>query len=151
MVDIHHEAVADVPIEVAYAYVDDPSNVPEWMFGISAFDPVDPAKAHGLGAVFDSVFAVKPVKLKTRVEITGWAENELIELKSISGFTNSSTWRFEPLGPTQTKVSVTFSYELPGGIAGKALGKVIEPVIALTVRQSDANLRKHMAAAYAAR
>lgn len=149
MVEIRHEGIAEAPLSVAYAYVDDPANVPDWMFGIGTFEAVDPALPHGLGAVYDAAFQVKPVKLSSRVEITGWKENELIELTSIKGFTNSSAWRFEADGPDRTKLSVVFSYELPGGLAGKALGKVIEPVIALTVRQSDANLRKNIAAAYA--
>lgn len=150
MVDIHHEGIAEAPLSVAYAYVDDPDNVPTWMFGISTFTPVDPATPRGLGAVYDASFQVKPVKLSSRVEITGWEQDALIELTSIKGFKNSSTWRFEADGPERTKLSVTFSYELPGGIAGKAMGKVIEPVIALTVKQSDANLRKHIAEVYAA-
>lgn len=151
MVAIHQRFVAEAPLSAAFAYIDDAKNVPTWMFGVKKFEPVDPAKPSGPGAIFDATFQVKAVKLSSRVEITAWKANELIELTSIKGFKNSSSWRFEADGPERTTISVTFSYELPGGIAGKAFGKAVEPVIALTVKQSDANLRKHIAEAYAAR
>ncbi|MEO9140125.1 MAG: SRPBCC family protein [Jatrophihabitans sp.] len=148
MVDIHHEGFAEAPLSVAFAYIDDTSNVPDWMFGISKFHAVDPANDHGLGAVYEGIFEVRPVKLKSVVEVTAWELDVHIELTSIKGFKNSSTWRFTAAGPTRTKLQVTFSYELPGGLAGRALGRVMEPIVALSVRHSDAALRKHIEAAY---
>ncbi|MGI8678957.1 MAG: hypothetical protein ACR2LX_09770 [Jatrophihabitans sp.] len=44
-----------------------------------------------------------------------------------------------------------FSYELPGGLAGKALGKAMEPIVGMSVRHSDAALRKNIEAAHRAR
>ena len=149
MVEIHHQGFAEAPVGVAFGYVDDYRNVPTWMFGVSRFEPVDPDCVQGLGSVFDAVFQVKPVSLKTRVEITGWRQDELIELTSIKGFRNSSSWRFEPAADGGTILHVTFGYELPGGLAGKALGRAIEPVMNLTVRQTDAALRKHIEAQHA--
>ena len=42
-----------------------------------------------------------------------------------------------------------FSYFLPGGLAGRAMGKALEPIVALSVRHSDAALRKNIEALYA--
>ncbi|SHG25882.1 Polyketide cyclase / dehydrase and lipid transport [Jatrophihabitans endophyticus] len=145
MVHLHHDGIAEAPVAVAFAYIDDPAHVPTWMFGVERFEVRDPATPRGLGAVFDATFHVKPVKLASRVEITQWEQDRLIALTSIKGFSNSSVWRFEPDGPDRTKISVEFSYDLPGGIAGKALGRAVEPVVAMSVRHSDAALRKHIA------
>ena len=135
---------------MAFAYVDDYRNVSSWMFGISRFEPHGELE-HGLGAVYDSTFQVPPVKLNSRVEITDWKQDELLELTSVKGFTNASVWRFEADGPERTRVSVVFSYQLPGGLAGKVMGKALEPIIAQSVRRSESNLRAGIEAAARAR
>jgi uncharacterized membrane protein len=148
MVDIHHQGACDAPLEVAFAYLDDYRNATDWMFGLAKFVPTGD-KDHGLGAKFDGTFAVRPVKLHSTIEVTEWEQDEVIAFKSIKGFANESTWRFRADGPTHTKVDVKFSYFLPGGLAGRALGRALEPIVALSVRHSDAALRKNIEARYA--
>jgi uncharacterized membrane protein len=149
MVDIHHEGSAEAPLHVAFAYIDDYRTTPDWMFGLAKFEPVGELD-HGQGAVFDGTFQVKPVKLHSTVECTEWEENRLIAFTSIKGFSNRSRWRFEAAGETTTKVVVDFTYELPGGLAGKALGKALEPIVAMSIRHSDAALRKNIEERWAA-
>jgi hypothetical protein len=149
MVDIHHEGVSEAPLSVAFAYLDDYRNATDWMFGLAKFEPAG-KQDQGLGAIFDGTFQVKPVKLSSTIEITAWEQDALIAFKSIKGFPNKSTWRFTADGPSRTKVTVIFSYELPGGLAGRALGRALEPIVALSVRHSDAALRKNIEAAFAA-
>ena len=149
MVDIHHEGHAHAPLSVAFAYIDDYRTTPEWMFGLAQFRPVGELD-QGLDAVFEGTFQVKPVKLQSTVKITAWEQDKLIRMESIKGFVNRSTWRFEALNDTETRVLVDFTYELPGGLAGKALGKALEPIVALSIRHSDAALRKNIEAKYAA-
>jgi uncharacterized membrane protein len=149
MVDIHHDGVCDAPLDVAFAYLDDYRNAPTWMFGLSRFEPAAGRPDQGLGSAFDATFAVKAVKIKSTIEVTEWVRDEVIAFHSIDGFTNWSTWRFAADGPERTRISVVFSYELPGGLAGKALGRMLEPVIALTVRDSDKALRRNVAEHYA--
>lgn len=146
MVDIHHEGVAAAPRQVAFAYIDDYRTTTDWMFGLSSFRPAPGEPEHGLGAVFDAVFSVKPVKLKSTIRVTEWEQDSLLAFESTDGFRNWSTWRFVEEDATHTRVIVDFSYELPGGLAGKALGRALEPVVALSVRHSDATLRKNIEA-----
>jgi uncharacterized membrane protein len=143
MVDIHYEGSCAAPVDVAFGYVDDYRNATKWMFGLSEFAPVGD-KEHGLGAVFRGTFHVKPVKLHSTVECTDWKQDEVIAFESIKGFKNSSIWTFTADGPAHTKVSVHFSYELPGGLAGRAMGKALEPIVAVSVRHSDEALRKQI-------
>jgi uncharacterized membrane protein len=147
MVDIHHEGTCAAPIDVAFSYVDDYRNATDWMFGLSAFEPVGD-KDHGLGSVFDGTFSVKPVKLSSTIEVTEWEQDAVIAFESRKGFKNSSTWRFVAVGPAETKIVVTFSYELPGGLAGRVLGKALEPIVALSVRHSDEALRRAIEARF---
>ncbi|MDT4916353.1 MAG: hypothetical protein QOH89_1053 [Pseudonocardiales bacterium] len=148
MVDIHHEGSCAAPVDVAFGYVDDYRNTTKWMFGLAEFTPAGD-KDHGLGAVFNGTFQVKPVKLHSTVECNDWKQDELIAFKSVTGFKNSSVWRFVADGPAKTKVLVHFNYELPGGIAGRALGKVLEPIVAMSIRHTDEALRKQIEAQYA--
>jgi uncharacterized membrane protein len=147
MVDIRHEGSCAAPLNVAFSYVDDYRNATRWMFGLAAFSP-EGDKDHGLGAVFNGTFQVKPVKLHSTVKCTDWEQDELIAFESIKGFKNSSVWRFTATGPTTTKIEVRFSYELPGGLAGRALGKALEPIISISVRHSDEALRTQIEQRY---
>lgn len=149
MVDIHHEGITKAPLSVAFAYIDDYRTTPQWMFGLADFQPMG-AKDQGLDSVFDGTFQVKPVKLHSTVKITAWEQDKLIKMESVKGFVNRSTWRFEAVSDTETKILVDFTYELPGGLAGRAMGKALEPIVALSIRHSDAALRKHVEERYAA-
>lgn len=141
MVDIHHEAVCAAPLDVAFAYIDDWRLATQWMFGLAEFAPVG-AIEHGLGAQYDATFAVRPVKLHSRIRVTEWQQDAVLGFVSVQGFVNSSTWRFFADGPERTRVVIRFTYELPGGLPGRALGRALEPVAALSVRQTDHALRR---------
>lgn len=150
MVDIRHTGICEAPLDVAFSYLDDYRNATSWMFGLARFEPAG-ALEQGLGAIFHGTFQVKPVRLHSTVAVTAWEPESVIAFESIKGFTNSSTWQFFADGPATTRIEVRFSYELPGGLAGRALGKALEPIVALSVRQSDEALRKNIAAAFRAR
>jgi uncharacterized membrane protein len=143
MVDIHHEGSCAAPVDVAFAYVDDYLNATDWMFGLSRFEPVG-EQVQGKGAIFDATFQVKPVKLHSTIEVSEWEQDGLIAFESVKGFRNWSRWQFAADGPSHTKISVVFSYELPGGLAGKALGRVLEPIVMLSLRHSDEALRREI-------
>lgn len=145
MVDIHHEGSCAAPLDVAFAYLDDYRNATTWMFGLAAFTPAGELDC-GLGAVFTGTFQVKPVKLTSTIEVTEWEQDRVIAFESIKGFRNWSTWHFAADGPERTVIRVTFSYELPGGLAGRALGKALEPIVAVSVRHSDEALRREIEA-----
>jgi len=150
MVHIHHEGTCAAPRSVAFGYVDDYRTTTDWMFGLAAFVPTGP-KDQGLGSVFDAKFSVKPITLNSTVECSAWQDQELIAFTSIKGFVNRSSWRFVELAAEETKLVVDFEYELPGGLAGKALGRALEPIVALSIRHTDHALRKHIEERYAAR
>lgn len=146
---IHHSAVADVPIDVAFAFVDDRHTVPNWMFGITRFEPAG-KQEHGLGAVFDVTMTIGPKALKSVVRVTEWIQDEVIAIESVKGMSNASRWHFEPVGDGQTRLTVDFHYNLPGGLAGKALSTIVEPVVGGAIRLTEAKLRAQVEAHHAA-
>lgn len=150
MVEIRHEGSCAAPLEVTFAYVDDYRNTPNWLWGLARFEPVGD-KHHGPDAVFEGTYHVKPVKLSSTIRVTQWQENEVIAFESIKGFPTRSTWRFRADGAERTHISVVFGYDLPGGLAGKALGRALEPIVGLSVRHSDAALRRQIEEQHAAR
>lgn len=148
MVHIQHTSTCRAPIDVAFGYIDDYRTAPEWMFGLSKFEPIGD-KDHGLGAVYDGSMKLGPKTLHSTVEVTGWEQDKLIALDSIKGFVNQSTWHFTSRGPEETELKVDFTYELPGGLAGRALGRVIEPFISIAIKHTEHTLRDNVERLYA--
>ncbi|MGB3696642.1 MAG: SRPBCC family protein [Gordonia sp. (in: high G+C Gram-positive bacteria)] len=142
MGEVTHEAVVNGPRDQVFAYVNDYANVPEYFFGVSRFTPTTD-RTEGLGAVFETALKVGPKELKSTVECTGWVENELIQLESISGFGADSTWTFADGEQAGTTVlTVRFGYTLPGGLAGKVLGGLIGPFAEQAVRHTESRVRE---------
>ncbi|MGC0366081.1 putative membrane protein [Rhodococcus sp. 27YEA15] len=143
MIHVRHTAVAAVPVEIAFSYIDDYRNVPTWMFGVSNFTPIGEFD-QGLGATFDAAIQIGPTTLDTTLEVTEWERNRIITLSSLSGVSNSSTWEFSAVSETQTELTVDFAYKLAGGLAGKTLGLLVGPFVDTAVKNSEETLRRKL-------
>ena len=150
MIHVRHTAVAAVPVDVAFDYIDNYRNVPTWMFGVSEFTPFGEFD-QGLGATFDAAMQIGPSTLRSKLEVTEWEKNRIIKLSSLGGVSNSSTWEFAAIDDSKTELSVDFAYKLPGGIAGKALGRLIGPFVENAVKNSEETLRHSLEVQFAAR
>ncbi|WP_416062058.1 SRPBCC family protein [Rhodococcus indonesiensis] len=143
MIHIRHSAVAEVPVDVAFAYLDDHRTVPEWMYGVHRFEPVG-SQVNGIGAIFDVTMQIGPKGLDSRLAIVDWELDRRIVLDSIAGFRTSSWWELADLGDGRVRLDVDFAYQLPGGLAGRALGKLVEPVVSTAIRQTEQALRSNL-------
>ena len=123
-----------------FAYVEDYRSVPDWMFGVTHFRPVTD-HVSGLGATYDACMKIGPKSLKSTLRVTEWVENEIVVLRSIAGFDVETGWRFTDGEGGLTVVDVNFDYRLPGGLAGRALGSLIEPVVGQAVKHTESALR----------
>ncbi|QRY61104.1 SRPBCC family protein [Gordonia sp. PDNC005] len=128
------------PREQVFAYVDDYRNVPDWMFGVTRFTPVTDQTC-GLGATYQATMKIGPKNLDSTLRVTEWEEGRVLVLTSIAGFDVQTGWRFADGDDGTTVVDVNFDYELPGGIAGRVLGAIIEPVVGQAVKQTESALR----------
>ncbi|MCF8571372.1 SRPBCC family protein [Gordonia sp. HY002] len=136
MPGVHHTVRTRVPRDEVFAYVDDPVTVPDWMFGVTEFEPTTD-QGRGLGAVYDAVMKIGPKSLASTLEVTSWTEDEELILTSVAGFGVVTSWRFSDADDGSTVVDVHFDYRLPGGLAGRVLGSIIEPVVGQGVRQTE--------------
>lgn len=139
-IHIHKETECAAPVEKVFAYVADYRNTPDWLYGISKFVPTTELD-YGLGSVFEGSMNLG-VTLHSTVEVTKFEEGRMFEFESIKGFKNASHWTFEASSPTTTLIKADVQYELPGGLAGKALGKAIEPFVKIAVKHSSEHLAK---------
>ena len=126
---IEHSAVTEAPRERAFAYLDDYRTVPSWMFGVRSFVPVSD---------------VVPKVLRSTLEVTDWIENQSLTLSSVEGLATTSTWSFTDTDDGGTRLDVEFSYSFPGGLAGRALGALVEPVVGQAIRHTESSLRKEL-------
>ena len=137
-ITVTNEHRVRAPLAQTFAFVDDHRNVPDWMHGVERFDPVD-GRDHGLGALFDVVMHVG-VPIRTRLEVTGWEQDALLEFHSVTGFRTESRWTFEALGADETLVTSRITYHLPFGPAGRVMGKVMEPAVSRASERSSSEL-----------
>ncbi|EON31777.1 polyketide cyclase/dehydrase [Gordonia terrae C-6] len=143
---VRHQARIDGPREKVFSYVDGYQNVSEYLFGVTRFEPTTD-QTSGLGATFAVSMEVGPKTLNSVVKCTEYVENELITLEAIEGFAANTTWRFADAdGGSATDMDVEFTYTLPGGMAGKLLGKVVGPFAAQAVRQTETTIGKKVRA-----
>ena len=137
MARVGSEHVTDAPLENVFAYIADSSNVPQWFYGVQAFEPLTEL-TRGLGSKYAITMNIgRPVTAK--FECTEFVENELIAVQTFDGPRASSRWTFQREG-TGTRIRGDFDYTLPGGVAGAALGRLAKPFIAVAIKQTTKNL-----------
>lgn len=135
---VRHQAIIDAPRNRVFEYVNDYRNVPDYMDGITSFEPTTDV-TEGLGAVFEAELNLGPKVLESTVEVTEWVRDEIIALDSVAGFRADTHWRFAD-ADGGTEMQVEFTYSLPGGLAGRALGALLGPFAAQAIKRTEANL-----------
>jgi uncharacterized membrane protein len=135
---VEHSVEIAAPVAQVFAYVDDFSNVKDWMYGLHSIEPVGEQR-HGVGATYDGVMKLG-VSLSSRVRCTAYEPARLIELTSIRGIKNTQRWTFTDLGGDRTRVEASISYTLPGGPAGKVIENAVKPFIAIAIKHTSEQL-----------
>jgi uncharacterized membrane protein len=149
MPEIHHRGDIGVPAELAWTYISHLARCPEWLFGVTEMVATG-EQTRGVGAQFAGTFQVKPITLHATADVVGWTEREAITMRSVKGFPMEITLRVVPLSATETRLIAAVEYDLPGGVAGKALGRALGPIFSTAVRRADASLRMRLLELHAA-
>ncbi|WP_067571531.1 SRPBCC family protein [Nocardia acidivorans] len=131
--------------ESAFAYVNDYRHLPKFINEITDFEPLT-AQTEGVDATFDGTIGLGPVKLHSTIKIVRHEPGYAIGVRSIKGFEIESTFLFHDKGEESCTIDAIVDYRVPGGIAGKLLGKTIEPFVKLAVKSSTHNLVTQVAA-----
>ncbi|WP_054811613.1 SRPBCC family protein [Nocardia arizonensis] len=125
--------------ESAFRYVNDYRNLPRFLHGVQSFTPVG-EQIEGVGAAFDGHIKLGPASLRSRVRVNRWEEDFAIGITSVEGFEVCSTFLFHVEGDDLCTIDAIVDYRVPGGLAGRALGRTIEPFVKITVRHTTDNL-----------
>jgi uncharacterized membrane protein len=130
------------PVGAVFDYVDEHSNTTKYMKDLTKWKPVGP-NSHGKGAKFAVAMKAGPMTLSSVVDITTWTQNTAIGWTSVEGFKQKGKWTFAPRGDG-TQATFDMEYELPGGIAGRMVSRVAEPIVRGNIEQSVRNLRSQV-------
>lgn len=132
----------DVPVRAAFTYVDDWTNASVFTQDLIRWEPAGDQTA-GLGASFHAALKLGPTTQESTLEITSYEQDAVIGWEPRDGFPQRGTYTFAPSGDG-TQVSLEISFDLPGGIAGRILGKTIEPAAKQNVTKTLANLKREL-------
>ncbi|MFF0816695.1 SRPBCC family protein [Rhodococcus sp. NPDC003318] len=134
-------APCDAPVEVAWDYFSDHRNAVKYMHGMVSYTPTGPLDKCA-GATFDGAMKLGPSTMKSTVETVTWEENSLAVYKSTQGVNLTTTYRFRKVDDDRCEVEVEMFFELPGGVAGRAMEKAIEPIVRSNANQTRDNMTR---------
>ncbi|APE38059.1 hypothetical protein BOX37_05900 [Nocardia mangyaensis] len=147
---MERHSTIEAPIEFTFRFVADYTNVPNWMFGITAFHPCGEQDA-GPGATFDTSFSSGVASAQFQLTAAEWRADELIVLESVSGPYVRAAFAFAAHDPDATRLHVTITYPVTGGVAGRLLKRVSDAIANTAIRHVETSLRREVLAAYALR
>ncbi|WP_405487318.1 SRPBCC family protein [Nocardia sp. NBC_00511] len=151
----HFKYASDVgaPVEVAFTYTDNHQFVPDWAFGVVAFEPIGDSD-HGAGAVFAATLRVGFWHPTVECEITEYRRNAVIEYtlrRRRTGKPASAgselcviTLRFDPLGYGRAVLTSETDYRTPPGLTGKLWSKLLHAIVQATVGRTESQLRREI-------
>lgn len=103
----------------------------------------------GTGATFDTAVHLGPTTLRLRVEVTDWLDNSTVTLRAVKGIEGTIRWDFAAVDESTTRITATVDYRVPGGLAGRALDRIIQAFVGPAIRHTEKHLREHLDRAYA--
>jgi len=139
MVQIRTTGIIERSAADVFAYLADYRRMHEWVFGITTVEPVGETD-YGPGAVFEGSVDLGPKTLSSTARISDWEQDRRIGLDSLSGFEFTATMRLEPEADDRTALDFELLYATSGGVAAKAFGRTIEPLLALAARVTTSKL-----------
>jgi uncharacterized membrane protein len=125
----------DCPVRTVYDQWTQFEEFPRFMDGVKQVTQLDDTHVHWHAEIWGK-------DKEWDAEITEQVPDQRISWKSISGDApNAGTVRFEPLGPSRTKVRLVMAYEPQGAVesAGDALG-----LLGARVQSSVNNFKKYI-------
>lgn len=137
MPDLNSSIEIAAPAEAVFDFVDDWRNTMKYLHGLKKWEPLDPARTNGVGTHFKVAMGAGPVNIDGEMEIVEHERPNRIAFRSVKGMKASGTWTFTP-SDGGTRVDLRNTVEIPGGIAGRLIRKVVE---AQGQRDLDASLR----------
>jgi uncharacterized membrane protein len=134
----------EAPVDTVFAYVNEWTNAQKFTQDLVKWEPVGD-NTTGLGAQFRAAMKMGPTTQESTLEITQHEPGSRLGWEPRDGFSQRGLYTFASTGDG-TEVSFEVSFDLPGGLAGRTLGKVIEPVAKQNVGKTLKNLKREVEA-----
>lgn len=141
----HIKYASDVgaPVEVAFTYTDNHLFVPDWMFGVAAFEPAGDLD-RGLGATFVATPRLALWHPEIACEITEYRRNVMIGYTLRGRLSGTLTLRFDPLGYGRSVLTSEADYAAPRGVLGRLCAGAVEAAVRSALRRTEAQLRREI-------
>jgi uncharacterized membrane protein len=138
MAEINKEITIDAPIDKIFAYIKEPSNLPEiWP---SLIQITDETLLPNGGYSFGWSYKMSGVILKGKGECTDLAPNQWLIVKTKGAIESTITFTFR-LKEKQTRVTLTIEYRTPLPILNRLGSKIVEKMNEQETDLILANLR----------
>jgi uncharacterized membrane protein len=109
------------PVEKVFAYVSDPTNLPEWMGSLSEVTDVT---GSGVGQHYHWKYNMVGIPLRGESTITELVPNERLATESKAGVENTFTFALTP-HESGTKLDLELDYTIPIPVLGKLAEQLV--------------------------
>ncbi|MBB5913823.1 hypothetical protein BJY24_002690 [Nocardia transvalensis] len=160
---IRYASDVGAPVEVAFTYTDNHVFVPDWMFGVVAFEPVGEA-GHGPGALYTATVRLGMWRSTVECVITEYRHNAVIgytlrrrrpgkaapahidpdPAEPAGPVLGTLTLRFDPLGYGRAVLTSEADYRPARGVLGRLGSRAIDAAVHAAVRRSESQLRREI-------
>jgi uncharacterized protein YndB with AHSA1/START domain len=147
---IRYASDVAAPVDVAFAYVEDPDHVPEWMFAVTRFEPAGPVRT-GIGAVYHATMRLGPLHHDFRAEVTEYRRNAVVGLTCRHGRHGllgalrsgcTQVYRFDPLGIGRSVLTVEMDWVDHAGPVGRLADRLGAALAVRLARRTERALRE---------
>jgi uncharacterized membrane protein len=116
MAKITKSVTINAPVEKVYAFMSEPTNLPEIWPSMVEVKDVQPSPAGGYN--FSWVYKMAGVRFDGASETTEAIPNQRVVTKSTKGIESTFVWMYEP-GDGGTKLTLEVEYTVPIPLVGK--------------------------------
>jgi uncharacterized membrane protein len=121
MPKLNNSVNISAPVERVFAYVSDPTNLPEWMGSLSEVTDVT---GSGVGQHYNWKYNMVGIPLRGDSTIIELVPNERLATESKSGVENTFTFTFTP-NESGTKLDLEVDYNIPVPVLGKLAEQLV--------------------------
>lgn len=150
MLSVSFSQKCPAPLGVVFEYLDDYRNVADYWDGMVSYGPTGD-RDRGVGAIFEGEMKLGPTPMRSRLETVAREQDTLFEYRSVGGIKTSISYRLAAVDEHSTTVDFRLEFELPGGVAGRAVERTVEPLVRASAKKTAENLAREVSAYYAAR
>jgi uncharacterized membrane protein len=132
--------IIQAPVEKAFAYVEEPRNIPEWLMNLSEITDVT---GSGVGQRYRWKYTMIGLPFEGETTVKEHVPNERLVTQSTGGIPNTFTMVFEP-NERGTKLDVHTESTIPVPVLGPLAEKLVAKRMQREAEQSAQNIKERL-------